>query len=70
MDLYRYNVVQGTFQMSCNYIINLSKQPGFEIVEVDGKRVRGKSQSVATQLLAEAFNNNQATMTFIVIPNY
>ena len=43
-------------------------QPGFEIVEVDGKRLRGKSQSEATHLVAEAFNNTNQTMTFIVIP--
>ena len=44
-------------------------QPGFEIVEVNGKRLRGKSQSEATHLVSEAFNNANQTMTFIVIPN-
>ena len=43
-------------------------QPGFEVVEVDGKRLRGKSQSEATHLVAEAFNSTNQTMTLIVIP--
>lgn len=44
-------------------------QPGFEVVEVNGKRLRGKSQNEATHLIAEAFNSANRTMTFIVIPN-
>ena len=44
-------------------------QRGFELVEVDGKRLRGKSESEARHMLAEAFNNTNQTMTFIVIPN-
>ena len=44
-------------------------QRGFEIVEVDGKRLRGKSESEATHVLAEMFNTDNQTMTFIVIPN-
>ena len=52
-----------------NYGFVSFTQSGFELVEVDGKRLRGKSESEAGQLLAEAFNSNNQTMTFIVIPN-
>ena len=70
MDISRY-----VFPSPCIMVNFLKKvmhfppvQSGFEIVEVDGKRLRGKSQSEATHLVAEAFNNTNQTMTFIVIP--
>jgi len=44
-------------------------QPGFEIVEVDGVRLRGRTHDEAAMLLAQAFNSENPTIELIVIPN-
>ncbi len=45
-------------------------QPGFEIVQVDNIRIRGKSYHDAAREIADAFKSKGLTVQFIVIPNY
>ena len=43
-------------------------QPGFEIVEVDGVRVKGMTHGEAARTLAQAFSTEQPTIELAIIP--
>ena len=43
-------------------------QPGFEIVEVDGVRVKGKTNDEAVYTLAKAYGSASDSIKLIVIP--
>ena len=45
-------------------------QPGFEIVQVDNIRIRGKSYHNAAREIADTFKTEGQTVQFVVIPNY
>lgn len=43
-------------------------QPGFEIVEVDGVRVKGMTHDEAARTMAQAFSTEKPTIELTVIP--
>ena len=46
----------------------LDPQPGFEIVEVDGVRVRGMTHNSAARQMAAAFRSERPTIELVVVP--
>ncbi len=51
-------------------LVHFILQPGFEIVQVDNTRIRGKSYHDAAREIADAFKSDGPTVQFLVIPNY
>lgn len=43
-------------------------QPGFEVVQVDEQRIRGRTYTEAVEAIAEAYNSDSPTIKIIVIP--
>lgn len=44
-------------------------KPGFEVVQVDDKRIRGKTYTEAVESIAESYHSDSPTIKLIVIPN-
>ena len=43
-------------------------QPGYEVVQVDEQRIRGRTYTEAMEAIAEAYNSDTPTIKLIVIP--
>lgn len=48
--------------------LHFNIQPGFEILEVEGVKLNGKTHGEVVQVMAEAFMSHNQTLKLIVIP--